>query len=285
MIYRKLISILTALTLSTLSPVTQAIPVKSCMEDSCVRFFNKWQSMVKVKGALALSALGELYYQGYGTEKNLGKSIKSFRKASHYKFAHAQYRAGVFYLMEANFIDNKEGIRFLRKAARNGHTESAFLLAIIFGTGEFGIKDVGESDKWLSKALKNKHYVAQQYASYLYKIGQVDEGHYIKVNEIISELQANTFTNKSERSEINVAKGTTEIPWTNNANKTANMPSNPSLEDVLDPEAFSSKNTIIEAGTAMRSNQRSCEKIFSCYQVEQDDFWQSAASPVAEISN
>ena len=71
--------------------------------------------MVKVKGALALSALGELYYQGYGTEKNLEKSIKSFRKASHYKFAHAQYRAGVFYLMEDNFIDNKEGIRYLRK--------------------------------------------------------------------------------------------------------------------------------------------------------------------------
>ena len=184
MIYRKLISIATAVTLSTLSPVTLAIPVKSCMEESCVIFFNKWQSMVKAKGAVALSALGELYYQGYGTEKNLEKSIKSFRKASHYQFAHAQYRAGVFYLMEANFIDNKEGISYLRKAASNGHTESAFLLAIIFGTGEFGIKDVGESDKWLGKALKNKHYVAQQYASYLYKSGQVDEGHYIKVNEI-----------------------------------------------------------------------------------------------------
>ena len=285
MIYRKLISIVAALTLSTISPVTQAIPVKSCMEDSCVIFFNKWQSMVKVKGALALSALGELYYQGYGTEKNLEKSIKSFRKASHYKFAHAQYRAGVFYLMEDNFIDNKEGIRYLRKAARNGHTESAFLLAIIFGTGEFGIKDVGESDKWLGKALKNKHYVAQQYASYLYKSGQVDEGHYIKVNKIISELQANILTGNSTSSEGNIAKILVEIPWTNHANKTTNIPSSPSFEDMFDPEEFSFKSTKLEAGTALRSNNRSCEKIFSCYQVEQDDFWQSAHSPVGAISN
>ena len=283
MIYRKLISIVAVLTLSTISPVTQAIPVKSCMEDSCVIFFNKWQSMVKVKGALALSALGELYYQGYGTEKNLEKSIKSFRKASHYKFAHAQYRAGVFYLMEDNFIDNKEGIRYLRKAARNGHTESAFLLAIIFGTGEFGIKDVGESDKWLGKALKNKHYVAQQYASYLYKSGQVDKGHYIKVNEIISELQANTLT--STRSKGNFAKTLAAIHWPNLANKPANMPSSLSLEDMFDLEGFSVKSTRLEAGTALRTNKSSCEKIFSCYQVEQDDFWQAADSPVATISN
>ena len=282
MIYPKLISIVAALTLSSLSPVTQAIPVKSCMEDSCVIFFNKWQSMVKVKGALALSALGELYYQGYGTEKSLEKSIKSFRKASHYQFAHAQYRAGVFYLMETDFIDNKEGIRYLRKAARNGHTESAFLLAVIFGTGELGIKDVGESDKWLGKALENKHAVAQQYAGYLYKNGQVDKGHYIKVNEIIRELQANTLSRNSESSEGNVVKGSAKIPWPNLANKTANMPSSPSLEDVLDPEAFSAKNTTREVGTALRSNKRSCEKIFNCYQVEQDDFWQAADSSVTQ---
>ena len=158
-------------------------------------------------------------------------------------------------------------------------------MAIIFGTGELGIKDVGESDKWLGKALKSKHAVAQQYASYLYKSGQVDEGHYIKVNEIISELQANILTGNSTGSEGNIAKTLAEIPWTNHANKTTNIPSSPSFEDMFDPEAFSFKSTKLEAGTALRSNNRSCEKIFSCYKVEQDDFWLSAHSPVAAISN
>lgn len=91
--------------------------------------------------------------------------------------------------MEENFIDNEQGIKYLRKVANNGHVESAFLLGVIFSTGELGIKDVGESDKWLVKALKDKHFTAQKYASYLYKSGQVNDSHYIKVNKVISELQ------------------------------------------------------------------------------------------------
>ena len=166
MIYIKMLPLFSLLYSLIIPFKIQVIPLDSCMEEKCIVYFNKWKVKAKGKRVSAMSALAELYYQGYGTEKNLNKSLRYFRKASKHQFAYAQYRAGVIYLMEEEFINNEKGIKYLRKAARNGHTESAFLLGVIFSTGELGIKDIGESDKWLEKALKMKHLVAQRYASY-----------------------------------------------------------------------------------------------------------------------
>lgn len=229
--------------------------------------------MARSKRVSAMSALAELYYQGYGTEKNLNKSIKYFRKASRYQFAYAQYRAGVFYLMEEDFIDNEQGIKYLRKAARNGHTESAFLLGVIFGTGELGIKDVGESDKWLEKALRKKHFVAQKYAGYLYKSGQVDKGHYVKVNEIISELKATLP--KANGGQGQVVNRSTAIQWPNDPNTEVITVSSPNLHDVFDYELAHLKTapTVTNLATGTKIQGRRCEKIFSCYHVDKEDFW------------
>jgi len=255
---------------------TQAISVEPCMEKKCIKYFNQWKVMARGKRVSAMSAVAELYYQGYGTEKNLEKSIRYFRKASRYQFAYAQYRTGVFYLMEEDFIDNEEGIKYLRKAARNGHTESAFLLGVIFATGELGIKDVGESDKWLEKALKKKHSVAQKYAGYLYKSGQVDEGHYIKVNEIISELKVTLPDTKNVQGQV--AKINADIQWPNDPNREVITVSAPALDEIFDYELANLRTappaTNLATGTKIQG--RKCEKIFSCYQVDKEDFWRYA---------
>ncbi len=264
------------LTFSILPMPIQANTLNACMDEKCIVYFNKWKVMAKAKRATAMSALAELYYQGYGTEKNLDKSIRYFRKASRYRFTYAQYRTGVFYLMEEDFIDNQEGIKYLKKAARNGHTESAFLLGVIFGTGELGIKDVGESDKWLVKALESQHLVAQKYAGYLYKTGQVNEDHYIKVNEVINELKvitSDTKEDKGQRTKLNA-----EIQWPNDPSREVITVSAPTLEDVFDYELVKLRTeapaTNLATGTNIQG--RKCEKIFSCYVLDKEDFWRYA---------
>jgi len=254
------------------------------MEEKCIIYFNKWKIMARSKRVSAMSALAELYYQGYGTEKNLTKSIRYFRKASRYQFAYAQYRAGVFYLMEEDFIDNKEGIKYLRKAARNGHTESAFLLGVIFGTGELGIQDVGESDKWLEKALKKKHSVAQKYAGFLYKSGQVDEGHYARVNDFISELKVDLVESDARKEQE--VKINAHIHWPNDPSREVITVSAPTLDEVFDYELANLKTappaTNLATGTKIQG--RKCEKIFSCYQVDKEDFWRYVNTQFGSVS-
>lgn len=269
--------LLTILCICFLLPLqTQAIPIDSCMEEKCIEYFNKWKVMARAKRVSAMSAVAELYYQGYGTEKDLKKSLRYFRKASRYQFSYAQYRAGVFYLMEEDFIDNQEGIKYLKKAARNGHTESAFLLGVIFGTGELGLKDVGESDKWLVKALKKKHSVAQRYAGYLYKSGQVDDSHYMEVNDVINEL--NIIFPKTGKTNEQLAKVNAEIEWPHDPNREVITVSAPTLTDYFDYQLAHLRTappaTNLATGTKIRG--RTCEKIFSCYYLDKEDFWRYA---------
>jgi len=248
------------------------------MEEECIVYFNKWKLMARKKRAPAISAVAELYYQGYGTEKNLKKSIRYFRKASRYRFAYAQYRTGVFYLMEEDFIDNEEGIKYLRKAARNGHTESAFLLGVIFSTGELGIKDVGESDKWLEKALKMRHVAAQEYAGYLYKSGQVDEGRYTKVNEIINELKFTLPKSLSGQ----ITQNSTDIQGADYPNGEVFAVSTPPLEDHFDfcLDALNSASS----KTGSRISGRKCEKLFSSYSIDKEKFWRYLQSQSGSVN-
>lgn len=239
--------------------------------------------MASTKRVTAMSALGELYYQGYGTEKNLDKSLQYFRKASKYQFAYAQYRTGVFYLMEENFIDNEQGIKYLRKAANNGHVESAFLLGVIFSTGELGIKDVGESDKWLVKALKDKHFTAQKYAGYLYKSGQFNDSHYIKVNKVISELQFTVLEKNDTKGQV--AKTKTEIHWPHDPSIEVITKSDPvpALGSAFDFELFNTQPTKLSTHLGIDTVKKlsKCEKIFSCYNLDKQDFWRYANTQLA----
>jgi len=280
MTYLKFLLFTSIFTFTVLPMPIQAITLDACMDEKCIVYFNKWKVMARAKRATAISAVAELYYQGYGTEKNLDKSLRYFRKASRYQFTYAQYRTGVFYLMEEGFIDNQEGIKYLKKAARSGHIESAFLLGVIFGTGELGIKDVGESDKWLVKALESKHSIAQKYADYLYKTGQVNEDHYVKVNEAIKDIQMATLkVNQEKGQETNL---NAEVQWPSDHNREIITVSAPSIDYVFDYvfdyelAHLRLEDPTINSATGSSIRRRRCEKIFSCYQVEKEDFWRYA---------
>ncbi len=237
---------------------SHAIPIDSCMEEKCIKFFKKWKTKARTQQDIAISALGALYYQGYGTEKSLSQSIKYFRKASRYQFAYAQYRAGVFYLMEEDFINNVQGLKYLKRAAKNGHAESAFLLGVIFGTGEIGIKDVGESDKWLEQALIANHAVAKRYVRYLLSSGQVDDEHYVRVNK----LMTNQFLSSQQAETDKQTFFNNSINWSIAAEQESNI----STKDYLKGDFL-----FYNGEEGMQ-----CDKILSCYHINNESFWRYA---------
>jgi len=237
--------------------------------------------MASAKRVLAMSVLADLYYVGYGTEKDLEQSIRYYRKASRFQFAYAQYRAGIFYLSEEAYIDHKEGIKFLKKAARNGHTGSAFMLSVIYNTGKLADKDVAESDKWLAKALVGEHDAAQTYANYLYKSGQVDEDHYVKVNEFISEL--NLDTPENERNQTVLSNNLTDIQWPEQSEIEVIEVSAPSITAIFDYELNRLKKTApaTNLATGTRIPGRTCEKMLRCGHMDEFEFQKMGGSIIS----
>jgi hypothetical protein len=257
----------------------KAAKVEPCMTQTCVDYFNKWKKMSYRKYNTALSVLGELYYQGYGTEKNLDKSFKLFKKAARYNFTYAQYRTGLFYLSEEGYIDTDKGIKFLKKAARNGHAESSFLLAISYGTGELTEKDTLASDQWLDKAINTKHSKAQMYASFLNQNGRLTYRNYPKVSTMIQLLNEGREVIEDKEATVQLAqtkliKKQESINWPEDSSMEVIQVSAPTVEAIFDNElAYLQVNPPASNGaTGTRITGRTCDQMVSCNAVDTNDF-------------
>lgn len=265
---------LVVVTSSMLTPTTaQAAKIEACMTQECIEYFNKWKKMSYRKYNTALSVMGELYYQGYGTEKNLDKSLKYFKKAAKYKFTYAEYRTALFYLEEKEYLDTDRGIKYLKRAARNGHTESAFLLALTYGSGELTDKDTEESDKWLNKAIKGKNSKSKSYASFLQQSGELTYKDYPKVSTMIALLreEAKPIT-QAEPTDLMVEE--TKIIWPEENDTEVIQVSAPSVEAIFDHELayLTISPPASQGSTGTRIIGKSCADMISCGTSSQGDF-------------
>jgi len=251
----------------------QAAKLEPCMTQTCVDYFNKWKKMSYRKYNTALSVMGELYYQGYGTEKDIDKSFKYFRKAARYKYTYAEYRTAIFYLSEEGYIDNDDGIKYLKKAARKGHSQSAFLLALSYGTGELTEKDTQESDKWLAKAISGKNSKAKHYASFLHNNGGITHDSYPKIATMIQLLSKQTVSKEQLEFTELVADNNT-IQWPTDSDIEVIQVSAPTVEDIFDNElAYLRINPPPSRGTTgTRIVGKTCADMVSCNAVDKADF-------------
>jgi len=256
-----------------ITTTAQAAKIEACMTQECIDYFNKWKKMSYRKYNTALSVMGELYYQGYGTEKNLDKSLKYFKKAAKYKFTYAEYRTALFYLEEKEYLDTGRGIKYLKRAARNGHTESAFLLALTYGSGELTDKDTEESDKWLNKAIKGKNSKSKSYASFLQQSGELTYQDYPKVSTMIALLreEAKPIT-QAEQTDLMVEE--TKIIWPEDNDTEVIQVSAPSVEAIFDHElAYLTISPPASRGsTGTRIIGKSCDDMISCGSSSKADF-------------
>jgi len=270
----KMLALTLVLMTSSILPTTaQAAKIEACMTQECIEYFNKWKKMSYRKYNTALSVMGELYYQGYGTEKNLDKSFKYFKKAAKYKFSYAEYRTALFYLEEKDYLDTDRGIKYLKRAARNGHTESAFLLALTYGSGELTDKDTEESDKWLEKAIQGKNGKSKSYASFLHQSGDLTYQDYPKVSTMITLLKQDVKPiAQAEPTDLVVEE--TKINWPEESDIEVIQVSAPSVEAIFDHElAYLRVSPPASQGsTGTRIIGKSCDDMISCGSATKGDF-------------
>ena len=279
--FNKILFILVTAILLLFSMQSQASPKDSgnlepCMKASCVAYFEKWQSLAKRKHSRAMSGLAELYYQGYGTKKDLEMSFKYFRSASRAGFTYAHYRTALFYLNEEGFIDYERGVYYLRKASRAKNSESYFLLAVIYASNDLGIMDLDDADKYLAKAIAANHIKAQQYVELLSNHGKLDKESYPETANFLEKLNNESkVAFSSNTTENQVLANNNEIEWPKDNDIEVISVSAPSLEDTFDYELAQLEFSVPDAGFRQSIDKlRDCNDIPTCgtVQINGDNF-------------
>lgn len=156
-------------TLATLITISFLIPQQSnaspdknglvpeCQQAECIKYFQQYRMYTRRGYSDAMHTLAELYYRGYGTEKNLSSALKWYRKAAKFDNADAQYKAGVLYLREGEYQDIERGLKYLRTADRNGVADASHLLGLIYFEGQLTEQDLNLADEYFSHAVKLGH--------------------------------------------------------------------------------------------------------------------------------
>ncbi|ASJ95548.1 tetratricopeptide repeat protein [Shewanella marisflavi] len=155
------------LSLWALTSYSYAAGLPECDTAECQEYFKAYTILTKRGHSDAMATLGELYYSGYGTEKNPEKALKWFRRAAKFGNTTAQYKAGIMYLQQTDYQDIDKGISLLKRSTKVDFSPSAFVLGKIYLGNELVIQDLAEADHWLSKAYELNNQEAQKFAKQL----------------------------------------------------------------------------------------------------------------------
>ena len=144
-----------------------AAGLPECDTAECQEYFKAYTILTKRGHSDAMATLGELYYAGYGTEKDLGQAFKWFRRAAKFGNTTAQYKAGIMYLQDTEDQDIDKGITLLKRSSKIGFSPSAFVLGKIYLGNELVKQDLAEADHWLAMAYELNNQEAQKFARQL----------------------------------------------------------------------------------------------------------------------
>ena len=260
----------------SINTVTHAAEISACESAECVSYFKKYKKYAKAGHARAMVTLGELYYHGYGVDKSLKKALRQFRRAAKYGSILGQAKAGLVYLTEPEFLDKDEGLKYLKKAARNKDGGSAFLLGIIYNDKEYGFYDPQESDKWLSKAYRYRNREVRSYIEKIRFDKDFTANNFPKVSKLIAtlatsskEVQPNDLVASTD------TKPVSAILWPEDESMEVITVSPPTLIEIFDEELADLKNAYPEkyaVGTGTNIIGRSCEHMVSCNVTSKADF-------------
>jgi TPR repeat protein len=132
------------------------------------------------RDAYAQYRMGYRYANGDGVTKNLGESLKWYRKAAENGQVEAQYRLGFIYEQAIGVpVDYVESARWWRKAADQGHAGAQFSLGYCYGRGEGVPRSPSEAAKWLHKSADQGNAAACRFLGKAY-----DRGEGVRVDKI-----------------------------------------------------------------------------------------------------
>ncbi len=200
---KKIITILPLLISSCLitSFDAKANLLPECNTAECKEYFKAYRILTKRGHSSAMAMLGELYYAGYGTDKNLKKALKWYKRAGKYGNLDAKYKAGVLYLQDTNLKDFDEGIEFLSYASRRHHSRSSFLLGKLYLGSEIVEQDMAKADEYLTKAYEQNDSAALKYAHDLYMHPETESLPLPKLYALVKQKVAEVPLGKASNSQ------------------------------------------------------------------------------------
>lgn len=266
----KIINILFLCFLITNSYTSNSAEMNSCNTEECKLHFKKFKNYARLGYADAMSALGEFYYHGYGTEKDLNKALSMFKRASKYGAYAAPVKVALLTLTEPSLKDTDEALKYLRKASRKKNSDANFLLGMIYYSKSFGDYDLELSDKHLSSAYLSKHQSINKFINYI-----KSKNHLTKSNfpTLISNIKSRETVKMKTVFHKKIIKDSYIAPPDSDDIEVVTI-QGPTLEDIFNQqfEIFDSTYPDKTAGTGTMIAGRSCDEMMSCSTVSKQDF-------------
>lgn len=240
-----------------LSMPAQAIKISPCSTEECSSNFSSFKKAAQRGHPQAMYMLGKFYQNGYGTEINLEKSLKYYKKAALKGIFEAKFKTGYLLLMNPDTYNYNKGIKWLTNAANSGHPNAAFLLGLTY----YDERKFTKADKWLTLA---------------YQKNQVDMPNWISRKNKDTHF---TDTNLPLlTSEINTDSTNGYVKNIANKNNVERITiSAPSLQNVFDNMLIDFKSKIKSTGTRLPSIR--CVDNVACQQKSlnemKDSIWVS----------
>lgn len=133
---------------------------------------ERLQKLAEQGIAEAQNWLGEIYYYGYGVDKDYEQAVAWYRKAAEQGEASAQNNLGVMY-KKGNGVDkdDEQAVKWFRKAAEQGEALAQNNLGLMYKNGYGVAQDYGQAVEWFRKAAEQGNTSGQGNLGVMYKNG------------------------------------------------------------------------------------------------------------------
>ncbi|MED5533183.1 MAG: SH3 domain-containing protein, partial [Pseudomonadota bacterium] len=158
-----------------------------------------WEPLANQGNRDAQFAMGVLYYEGHGVNKNLDEALAWFRKAADSEHPTAMFNLGVAYWEGRGLSQNyAQAVDWWERAAESGDVASQYNLGLAYYLGKGAQKDVDQARNWLTQAAEKGHADAQ------HVLGIIDEK-YTKsqtASSATSDTSTASATNQAGSAEV-----------------------------------------------------------------------------------
>ncbi len=225
--------------------------MEECDTASCKKYFSSYKKAAKRGHPQAMATLGQMYYHGYGVDKNEKLALKYLKKASRNKDAAAQFKAGYIYLTSEQFKDIDDGIEYMEKAAFNEFKGANFMLGMVYVDDKYGEKNISKADEHLAQSYRDKFEQIPKAITYITSKMDITEQTFPK---LFAEMNKTPLATDKYG----------DINWPDSDMEIITVFS-PPLETTFDRQLVAFRKPIKSTGT--RFHGQNCEKRGTCIRI------------------
>ncbi|MFT5295754.1 MAG: tetratricopeptide (TPR) repeat protein [Colwellia sp.] len=267
----KVFALFICLIMTIMPNKTLSAEMEMCDSSKCNEYFKKYKNYARIGYVDAMSAVGEFYYHGYGTDKNLDKALSKLKKAAKYGSYGAPVKVALIRLTDPRLKDVDEAMKYLRKAARYNHPDAVFLLGMIYYSDKIGDYDIESADKFLAKSYDSNHRLILKFIEHIDGKGDLTIKKFpILKSKIDSKLNSEnmkvaSFAKVSKSNSISHPQSKDIEIITIHA---------PNLSEIFTRqfEIFDSTSPEKNSGSSFSITRRSCEESVGCTLVDKTNF-------------